>query len=781
MTTSETNESLTRSTTVGSLSVSGTTIAITDDDTRGVTVSETALPVSEGGTATYTVVLDSEPTGNVTITPSRSNGSADVTVSGALTFTPSNWDSEQTVTVSAAQDADAENDSATISHAVTGADYGSNNVAAADVAITVADDETASNQIALTVDETSVNEGAGATTVTVTGTLNGAPHTSNIPVTVSVGSGSDSAAEGTDYLAVSDFTLTITAGQNSGTATFTLTPDDDDIDEANESLTVDGSTTVTGLSVSGTGITIADDDARGVTVSRSSATVSEGGTETYTVALDSEPTGDVTITPSRASGDEDVTVSGALTFTSSNWNTAQTVTISAAQDADAEDDTASISHAVAGADYGANNVTASGVSVTVEDDETESTGVDIGVTKVIVSGVEATVEGGSLSVAEDAGAVTVTLSASLDGAPNRTDTSVVLSVGSASDAATEGSDYAAVDDLTLTIPAGETEGSVDFVLTPVDDDVDEDNENLTVSRSGSAGDLAVQAMVITIEDDDERGVTVSRSSATVAEGGSETYTVVLNSEPTANVTISPSRASGDADVTVSGALTFMPSNWDSEQTVTVSAAQDADAENDTATISHSVAGADYGSNGVTANDVAITVTDDETASTQIALSVDEPNVNENAGATTVTVTGTLNGATHTSDVPVTVTVGSGSDSAAEGEDYATVNSLTLTIAAGENSGTVDFTLTPVDDDIDETNESLTVGGSTTVNGLNVSGTSITINDDDTRGIAVSTPTLQVPEAFGETYTVVLESRPTGNVTITPSRSSGSADVTVSGR
>lgn len=38
------------------------TVIIVDDDTRGVTVSQTGtLPIEEGGTAAYTVVLDSEP------------------------------------------------------------------------------------------------------------------------------------------------------------------------------------------------------------------------------------------------------------------------------------------------------------------------------------------------------------------------------------------------------------------------------------------------------------------------------------------------------------------------------------------------------------------------------------------------------------------------------------------------------------------------------------------------------------------------------------------------
>ena len=52
-----------------------------------------------------------------------------------------------------------------------------------------------------------------------------------------------------------------------------------------------------------------------------------------------------------------------------NWNVAQTVTVSAAQDTDAVDDTATIEHAVEGGDYGANSVTADDVAITVDDDE----------------------------------------------------------------------------------------------------------------------------------------------------------------------------------------------------------------------------------------------------------------------------------------------------------------------------------------------------------------------------------------------------------------------------
>ena len=112
------------------------TVTITDNDTRGVRVGPTTLTISEGWAKGYSVALGSEPTGTVTVTPSVS-GSSDVTVSGALTFTTGNWYRAQQVTVTAGYDADTVDDSATISHTVTGGDYGS--VAAASVSVTAED------------------------------------------------------------------------------------------------------------------------------------------------------------------------------------------------------------------------------------------------------------------------------------------------------------------------------------------------------------------------------------------------------------------------------------------------------------------------------------------------------------------------------------------------------------------------------------------------------------------------------------------------------------------
>ena len=320
-----------------------TDLTITDDDERGVTVSPTALSVPEGGDATYTVALDSEPTDVVTVTLTLS-GDADVTASDEeLLFGTDDWSEAQTVTVSAAQDSDAANDSATVAHGVSGGDYES--TAADSVAVTVDDDEAASTRVDLSVSPDEVAEGAGATTVTVTAKLNGRTRSAATPVAVTVGS--STATSGTDFDAVTGFSIEIGANSASQTGTFTLTPTQDDIDEADEKVAVSGSTTTAGLTVAGAEVTILDDDARGVTVSTTKLSFAEGGSGTYTVALDSEPTEDVTVTPT-VSGDADVTVSGALRFTPGNWSQAQTVTVSAAHDSDAADDTATVAHDVAG-------------------------------------------------------------------------------------------------------------------------------------------------------------------------------------------------------------------------------------------------------------------------------------------------------------------------------------------------------------------------------------------------------------------------------------------------
>ena len=119
--------------------------------TPGVTVSPTSLTVAEGDEATYTVVLDSQPAGNVTVTPASGEVDA-ATVSGAVTFTTGNWNAAQTVTVTGVEDdnADASDESVTVTHAVSG--YGSVTTAAS-VAVTVDDNDLSASGIFISVKE----------------------------------------------------------------------------------------------------------------------------------------------------------------------------------------------------------------------------------------------------------------------------------------------------------------------------------------------------------------------------------------------------------------------------------------------------------------------------------------------------------------------------------------------------------------------------------------------------------------------------------------------------
>ena len=130
-------------------------MTITEDDTPGVTIPVTALELAEGDTGSYTVVLDTEPTADVTVTiqiPEDADIALDQT---ALTFTADNWNTPQPITVTAAHDADAVADEPVgLMHTVTGGDY-EDVLIAADVEVTITEDDTPGVTISVTALERS--------------------------------------------------------------------------------------------------------------------------------------------------------------------------------------------------------------------------------------------------------------------------------------------------------------------------------------------------------------------------------------------------------------------------------------------------------------------------------------------------------------------------------------------------------------------------------------------------------------------------------------------------
>ncbi len=83
---------------------------------QNVIVHPTAFSVQEGGSSVVSVRLAQAPASNVTVTAERVSGDTDLSITSgaALTFTPANFATPQLITVAGAEDADLENDTATI-------------------------------------------------------------------------------------------------------------------------------------------------------------------------------------------------------------------------------------------------------------------------------------------------------------------------------------------------------------------------------------------------------------------------------------------------------------------------------------------------------------------------------------------------------------------------------------------------------------------------------------------------------------------------------------------
>ena len=593
---------------VSNLRVAAVTI-VSEDRGAGVTVAPTELRVREGASASYTVVLNAQPSASVSLTVASSDSNA-VTVSDtSLTFSTGDWNTPKRVTVTARQDENQVSEQVTISNSVSGPGY--SNVAVDPVSVTVVDDDALSTAVELFVSPSEVTEGETAE-VTVTGELDGMARTSGDTV-VDLIVHSTEATVGLDYRSVLIPALSIPEGQVSGTTTFSLDTVDDDEAEGDEAVVVLGSVldVPTLLARGNPTITILDNDKRDVLVSRTILYVEEGGEKTYTVALASGPTGPVTVTPA-LEGSSDVSVlGGALTFTANDWSMPREVRVRARPDRDAELDTATISHAVGGGDYGANGVSAPSVSVVVVEDQAESMSVLLSLSPE--------------SVEEGIGTTTVDLSVRLDGGALTEALPVTLSVGGGTAAA--GRDFVPVDDFVVTVAEGTVGTSASFDLQVVQDSEGERNETVVVSGTVAVSGVSVTPASLTILDDDERGAFATPDLVVLAEGQSGTYELNLKSQPSGPVTVTPS-VTGDPDVTVSAPVVITAADWRTSKQFTVSAAHDSDLEYDEATVSHSFAGGGYAE--AVGPQVTVSVTDDDQPPVTISANQEQVQEGEDA-------------------------------------------------------------------------------------------------------------------------------------------------------
>ena len=378
-------------------------------------------------------------------------------------------------------------------------------------------------------------------------------------------------------------------------------------------------------------VTISEDDSESITVSNAAVDLTEGGsTGSFTVELDTAPTSSATL--SVTSGDTGAaTVSPAtLTFTSENYDTAQTVTVTTIQDDDDTDESVAITVAVTG---GYDNADAATKTISVDDDD--------GRIVVDPSPVSIT-EGNSAD----------SFKVKLSRAPT-SDTVIGVVSGD--------TDVVTLSPTSLTFTASNYDMEQMVTLLPVDDDdAQDDDATITLSVSSGGYSSADERVDITVVDDDEETIEVGSATVSLDEGDEvgKTFTVTLEAAPASgDATISVTSEDPGAVTASPATLTFTSENHDTPQMVTVKPVDDPDPSNEIVAITLAVAD---GSNDYDAADETVTVSvdDDESApSGAIVLggpaSLNLTEGDDEGGVFTVKIEG-LPDSEDTSDVEVSV-------------------------------------------------------------------------------------------------------------------------------
>jgi len=741
-------------------SVANQTVAvtITDDEVPGFSLSKTTSTVTEAGaTDTFTVVLTKQPTDDVVLDVISSDTGVATVSSSALTFATGNWNSAQTVTITGQDDNIDADRTATITVSVDKAQTQDlyDNVAAQTVAVTLTDNDTAG--ITVTPSATPIEVSETGTTGTFTVVLNSQP-TEDVVIGLRSPDTNEVYIVGTTLWGDNNIQkkLTFTPNNWNSTQTVTVKGQYDTIVDGDQDINVvvsvvDAESDSTFGSVGDVNVAVrVTDNSPDLTVTAAdpfTVTEASGGsnTDTFTVVLTKQPTDDVKFNVvSSNTGVATVTTSpsgGVLTFTNSNWNSAQTITITGVDDSTDVNRTANVTVSVdkLNSDSYFNFITDKTVTVTLTDDDTA------GITVIESDGGTSVTEAGS----------TDTFTVVLDSQPATKD--VVLSVTSGD------TGEVTVSHAKLTFTRANWDTAQTVTVTGVNDDIVDGNETTDVTiavvdaESDSTFTGISTTVSVTTTDDDSAGLTIVGTPSVNKSGTTDTYTVVLNKAPLTDVVISNTSAD-TAKVTTSGDVTFTTSDWNTPQIVTVTGVSDTSLNLTDQTVVVTVA---YSSGETAFNSVSETlnVTLVENKS-PIVVSADTLSVNENA---TGTITVKL-GAQPASDVVLNVV--------SNDTDVATVDSATLTFTNGNWDSTQNITVTGVDNDTLGNGTatitiSVTDGSSSDEFDAGVDKTvTVTVVNNDTAGFTLSETTQTVTEAgTTDTFTIVLDARPATDVVL----------------
>ena len=349
-------------------------------------------------------------------------------------------------------------------------------------------------------------------------------------------------------------------------------------------------------------------------------------------------------------------------------------------------------------------------------------------------------------------------------------------------AVTDSGDDAEVFELstnvTLRFEANETASSGTVTISAVDNAVDEDDKTVTVSGTASAGAevLAPADQTLTITDDDVLATVTalestqcdsnSEPSACVEEGNDALFPVTLTGGTTTAAVVigyevTSEDATEDVDYTApsDGLLTI--ATGESTGTITVETNGDDDILDPGETLKVTLTSGTTTAGGVQVSDEPATMTIADTGQVNVSVADAEAAEGDAVNFAVKLSRRVASG--------VTVSYQTANDTAesGSGKDY-TAASGTLTFAADVKVMTV--AVITLDDALDESDESfaLTLTALDGPAGVTLSDGEAagTIQDDDTRGVTVSTNALTVVKGGDSvSYTLRLRSQPTGDVTI----------------
>lgn len=298
----------------------------------------------------------------------------------------------------------------------------------------------------------------------------------------------------------------------------------------------------------------------GITVAPVSGltTTEAGGTATFTVVLDNAPLADVTVSFTSGDTAEGTVDPASLTFTTADWSTPKTVTITGVNDDYDDGDVAFTvtTGPAASTDAGYAGIDPADVAANNQDDDAA------GFTVTPIDGLTTTEAGG-----------TDTFTVVLKARP-RADVTIALT----SDDTNEGT----VEPASLTFTTNDWSTPKTVTVTGVDDAYDDGTVSYTITTGAAESADAAWAgldpadVAATNQDDDTAGITVApvEGLLTTEQGGTATFTVSLVARPAQDVTIALESSDAGEGLPSPDSLTFTPENWETPQTVTVTGQND---------------------------------------------------------------------------------------------------------------------------------------------------------------------------------------------------------------